>query len=116
MSSREALRLAEEQDLDLVKIAAGSGVPVCKIMDYGKYKFEMLKKQKEAILQSSTDASCVCTRMKQAEQVIDATASTLTEWNETAVRQIVERVTVLSTDEVLVRIKGGSEIKQRLER
>ena len=48
MSSREALRLAEEQDLDLVKIAAGSGVPVCKIMDYGKYKFEMLKKQKEA--------------------------------------------------------------------
>ena len=48
MSSREALRLAEEQDLDLVKIAAGSGVPVCKIMAYGKYKFEMLKKQKEA--------------------------------------------------------------------
>ena len=48
MSSREALRLAEEQDLDLVKIAAGSGVPVCKIMDYGKYRFEMLKKQKEA--------------------------------------------------------------------
>ena len=48
MSSREALRLAEEQDLDLVKIAAGSGVPVCKIRDYGKYKFEMLKKQKEA--------------------------------------------------------------------
>ena len=48
MSSREALRLAEEQDLDLVKIAAVSGVPVCKIMEYGKYKFEMLKKQKEA--------------------------------------------------------------------
>ena len=48
MSSREALRLAEEQNLDLVKIAAGSGVPVCKIMDYGKYRFEMLKKQKEA--------------------------------------------------------------------
>ena len=48
MSSREALRLAEDQDLDLVKIATGSGVPVCKIMDYGKYKFEMLKKQKEA--------------------------------------------------------------------
>ena len=48
MSSREALRLAEEQNLDLVKIAAGSGVPVCKIMDDGKYRFEMLKKQKEA--------------------------------------------------------------------
>ena len=74
-----------------------------------------LKKQKEEILQSSTDADRVCTRMKQAEQALDAAASTLTEWNETAVRQTVERVTVLSADEVLVRIKGGAEIKQRLE-
>ena len=74
-----------------------------------------LKKQKEEILQNSADADRVCTRMKQAEQALDAAASTLTEWNETAVRQIVERVTVLSADEVLVRIKGGTEIKQRLE-
>ncbi len=48
VSSKEALRLAEESDLDLVKIAANGNPPVCKIMDYGKYKFEMLKKQKEA--------------------------------------------------------------------
>ena len=75
-----------------------------------------LKKQKETILQSSTDADHVCTRMKQAEQAIENTAQTITEWNENAVRQIVERVTVLSADEVLVRIKGGAEIKQRLER
>ena len=74
-----------------------------------------LKKQKEEILQNSADADRVCTRMKQAEQALDAAASTLTEWNETAVRQTVERVTVLSADEVLVRIKGGVEIKQRLE-
>ena len=74
-----------------------------------------LKKQKEAILQSSNDADRVCTRMKQAEQAIESTASTITEWNENAVRQIVERVTVLSADEILVRIKGGAEIKQRLE-
>ena len=47
-SSFEALRLAEEQNLDLVKIAAQANPPVCKIMDYGKYRFEMLKKQKEA--------------------------------------------------------------------
>ena len=73
-----------------------------------------LKKQKEGILQSSTDADRVCTRMKQAEQALDAAASTLTEWNETAVRQTVERVTVLSADEILVRIKGGAEIKQRM--
>lgn len=74
-----------------------------------------LKEQKEEILQSSADADRVCTRMKQAEQALDTAASTLTEWNETAVRQTVERVTVLSADEILVRIKGGAEIKQRLE-
>ena len=73
-----------------------------------------LKRQKEAILQSSTDASRVCTRMKQAEQAIENTAQTITEWNENAVRQIVERVTVLSTDEILVQIKGGAEIKQTI--
>ena len=48
MSISEALRLAEEQNLDLVKIAANATTPVCKIMDYGKYRFETLKKQKEA--------------------------------------------------------------------
>ena len=74
-----------------------------------------LKKQKEEILQNSADADRVCTRMKQAEQAIESTASTITEWNENAVRQIVERVTVLSADEILVRIRGGAEIKQRLE-
>ena len=75
-----------------------------------------LKKQKEAILQSSMDADHVCTRMKQAEQAMETTAQAITEWSENAVRQIVERVTVLSADEVLVRIKGGAEIRQRLER
>ncbi len=75
-----------------------------------------LKKQKETILQSSTDADHVCTRMKQAEQAIENTAQTITEWNENAVRQIVERVTVLSTDEILVQIKGGAEIKQTINR
>ena len=74
-----------------------------------------LKKQKEEILQSSADADRICTRMKQAEQAIENTASTITEWNENAVRQIVERVTVLSAGEILVRIKGGAEIRQRLE-
>ena len=75
-----------------------------------------LKKQKETILQSSMDTDRVCTRMKQAEQAVENAAQTITEWNENAVRQIVERVTVLSADEILVQIKGGAEIKQRLER
>ena len=75
-----------------------------------------LKRQKEAILQSSNDADRVCTRMKQAEQALEATAPTITEWNENAVRQIVERVTVLSANEILVRIKGGAEIKQTINK
>ena len=48
MSAREALRLAEESDLDLVKISPMANPPVCKIMDYGKFKFEQGKKEKES--------------------------------------------------------------------
>jgi len=48
MSSEDALKAAEERDLDLVKIAPGSVPPVCRIMDYGKFRFEQTKKEKEA--------------------------------------------------------------------
>ena len=48
MSAAEALRIATEQGLDLVKIAPGSVPPVCKVMDYGKFRFEQAKKEKEA--------------------------------------------------------------------
>lgn len=48
MSSQKALELAEQRQLDLVKIAPQANPPVCKIMDYGKYRFEMAKKEKEA--------------------------------------------------------------------
>lgn len=48
MSSQEALRIAYDEDLDLVKISPNAVPPVCKIMNYGKYKFEQLKKSKEA--------------------------------------------------------------------
>ena len=48
VSSREAQELADEKKLDLVKIAPTANPPVCKIMDYGKYKYELAKKEKEA--------------------------------------------------------------------
>ncbi len=48
MPAKQALEIAVEKDLDLVKIAPGSIPPVCKIMDYGKYRFEQSKKEKEA--------------------------------------------------------------------
>ena len=47
-SPADALALAEEKELDLVKIAPNAVPPVCKIMDYGKFRFEQLKKEKEA--------------------------------------------------------------------
>ena len=47
MSASEALRLAEEESLDLVKISPNAVPPVCKIMNYGKFKFEQAKKEKE---------------------------------------------------------------------
>lgn len=48
MSAKEALKKAEEKNLDLVKIAPNAKPPVCKIMDYGKYRFEQAKREKEA--------------------------------------------------------------------
>ncbi|MBP3623266.1 MAG: translation initiation factor IF-3 [Oscillospiraceae bacterium] len=48
MSAQEALKIAVERELDLVKIAPGSNPPVCKVMDYGKFRFEQAKKEKEA--------------------------------------------------------------------
>ena len=47
MSSEAALDLAAEQDLDLVKISPNADPPVCKIMDYGKFRFDQIKKDKE---------------------------------------------------------------------
>ena len=48
MSAKEAYRLAQEAELDLVKVAPGAKPPVCKIIDYGKYRYEMARKEKEA--------------------------------------------------------------------
>ena len=48
MSAQEALTKAEEASMDLVKISPNAVPPVCKLMDYGKYKFEQTKREKEA--------------------------------------------------------------------
>ncbi|MBQ7097148.1 MAG: translation initiation factor IF-3 [Clostridia bacterium] len=47
VSGKEALAMADEQNLDLVKIAPQAKPPVCRIMDYGKYRFELAKREKE---------------------------------------------------------------------
>ncbi|WP_194609346.1 translation initiation factor IF-3 [Clostridium vitabionis] len=48
MPARDALQRAREAELDLVKIAPNAKPPVCKIIDYSKYRYEMLRKEKEA--------------------------------------------------------------------
>ncbi len=48
MSASEAMKMAREAELDLVKIAPAAKPPVCKIIDYGKYRYELARKEKEA--------------------------------------------------------------------
>ena len=48
MSARDALKLAKEAELDLVKVAPTAKPPVCKIIDYGKYRYELVRKEKVA--------------------------------------------------------------------
>ena len=48
MSAKDAMKLAREAELDLVKIAPNAKPPVCKIIDYGKYRYELARKEKEA--------------------------------------------------------------------
>ena len=48
MSARDAMKMAMEAELDLVKIAPNAKPPVCKIIDYGKYRYELARKEKEA--------------------------------------------------------------------
>lgn len=48
MTSRDAQLMANEKNLDLVKISPNANPPVCKLMDYGKYKYEQSRKEKES--------------------------------------------------------------------
>lgn len=84
MSSREALAIAEEKDLDLVLIAPNAKPPVCKVMNYGKFCFEQAKKAKEAKkkqkvmeikeirLSLNIDVHDFNTKAKQAERFLRA--------------------------------------------
>ena len=66
MTAQQALQIAEENDLDLVKIAPQAVPPVCKIMDYGKYRFEQAKREKDARNVLEKDAG-IMARLKEAK-------------------------------------------------
>jgi translation initiation factor IF-3 len=79
----EALRIAEQEGLDLVEISPNARPPVCKIMDYGKYKYEQAKKRhearkhqvvvrtKEIKLRTSTDEHDLQTKMKHMKRFLE---------------------------------------------
>ena len=82
MSSKDAMKLAREAELDLVKIAPKAQPPVCKIIDYGKYKYELARKEKEAKKKQKTvevkevrlspniDTNDINTKMNNAKKFI----------------------------------------------
>jgi translation initiation factor IF-3 len=66
LETKDALAMAEEQDLDLVEVAPTADPPVCRIMDYGKYKYEQAVKQREARKKQS---SIVVKEMKMRPKI-----------------------------------------------
>ena len=71
MSPKEAMKLAQEADLDLVKIAPKAQPPVCKIIDYGKYRYELARKEKEAKKKQKTvETNDLNTKVNNAKKFI----------------------------------------------
>ena len=71
MSSREAMKIAREAELDLVKIAPQAKPPVCKIIDYGKYRYELARKEKEVRLSPNIDSNDLNTKIASARKFIE---------------------------------------------
>ncbi len=83
METRRALALAREQGLDLVEVAPTAQPPVCRILDYGKFKYDQAKKQKEAKkkahtvdikgirMRYGTDAHDLAYRVKDARRFLE---------------------------------------------
>ena len=55
MSAKDAYKMARDAELDLVRIAPAAKPPVCKIIDYGKYKYEMIRKEKGSEKEAEND-------------------------------------------------------------
>ena len=74
VSSREAQKIADEAGLDLVKIAPNAKPPVCKVIDYGKYRYEQARKEKDAKkklrLSPNIEANDLNTKMNAAKKFL----------------------------------------------
>ena len=74
-----------------------------------------LKEKRTAILAESKHNAEINQRIMDAAELLDRDAINITEWDESVIRQMVETVKVLSKNEIIVTLKGGAEINQRLE-
>ena len=71
MSAKDAYKMARDAELDLVKIAPTAKPPVCKIIDYGKYKYEMIRRVKEVRLSPNIDTNDLNTKVGSARKFIE---------------------------------------------
>ena len=97
---RDAQRMAEEKNLDLVKISPGAKPPVCKIMDFSKFKFEQAKKEREARRKQKT----VDTKELRLSPNID------THDVETRIKRAIEFLKNADKVKVTVRFRYGREL------
>ena len=70
MSVEEAMKLAEEAGVDLVKIAPNAAPPVCRIIDYGKFRYEQARKEKEARKKQNIDTNDLNTKIAAAKKFL----------------------------------------------
>ena len=70
MSSKDAQKLADEQGVDLIKIAPTAKPPVCKIMDYGKFRYEQTRRDKEVRLSPNIDNNDLNTKANMARKFL----------------------------------------------
>jgi translation initiation factor IF-3 len=114
MDLSEALKMSEKLELDLVEIAPDGSPPVCRIMDYGKYKYQLSKKEKESRkkqhvihvkeirLRPTIDEHDIAFKMKQARKFIE-TGNHL-------------RIRILFRGRQIVHPEFGQAILQRVEK
>jgi len=72
MNPRDALAIAKERELDLIEVSPGTNPPVCKIMDYGRYKYDLRKREKDASkTQRTTEMKTVRVRPSTDDHDLD---------------------------------------------
>lgn len=74
-----------------------------------------LKEKKKYLLKQQQDDSASNKRIKDAMDILNAGSAEVTEWDESLIRQLVDMVKVISEDRIIVRLKGGLEIKKALD-